>query len=85
VHDTEEVLWRTGNNIDPQRDVTFARGPADVLDHAAANKHVATKMGIDATRKWPEEGFGRPWPDDIAMTDEVKHRVDTIWKDLGLP
>ncbi|NQT19725.1 MAG: menaquinone biosynthesis decarboxylase [Planctomycetes bacterium] len=84
VHDVEEVMWRVGNNIDPRRDVTFVRGPADILDHAAATEHFGTKMGIDATRKWPEEGFDRPWPDDIVMTDEVKRKVDGLWKDLGI-
>jgi 4-hydroxy-3-polyprenylbenzoate decarboxylase len=43
-----------------------------------------SKMGIDATRKLPEEGFSRPWPPVIEMTPEVKARVDAIWGKLGL-
>jgi 4-hydroxy-3-polyprenylbenzoate decarboxylase len=41
-------------------------------------------MGIDATRKWKEEGFHRPWPDVIRMTPEVRQRVDELWKKAGL-
>ena len=41
-------------------------------------------MGVDATRKWPQEGFEREWPDEILMTEEVKRRVDALWPNLGL-
>jgi 4-hydroxy-3-polyprenylbenzoate decarboxylase len=41
-------------------------------------------MGIDATQKWPEEGFGRPWPKRIEMDPAVKKRVDEYWTSLGL-
>jgi 4-hydroxy-3-polyprenylbenzoate decarboxylase len=41
-------------------------------------------MGIDATRKWPAEGFARPWPDEIRMDDRTKALVDKKWKELGL-
>ncbi|MBM3476065.1 MAG: menaquinone biosynthesis decarboxylase [Armatimonadetes bacterium] len=84
VQDTSEVVWKVLNNIDPQRDVTFVQGPVDVLDHAAPQPTVGTKMGIDATRKWPEEGIRRPWPDEITMTEDVKRRIDEIWSSLGL-
>lgn len=79
VHDTSEVTWKVLNNIDPQRDITFVQGPVDVLDHAAPQPNVGSKMGIDATRKWPEEGFKRPWPDEIVMSEEVKKRIDELW------
>jgi 4-hydroxy-3-polyprenylbenzoate decarboxylase len=39
---------------------------------------------VDATRKWPEEGFTRPWPDVITMSDEVRRRVDELWRKAGL-
>ena len=42
------------------------------------------KLGIYATKTWPEEGHTRPWPDEIAMTDEVRARVDALWPRLGL-
>jgi len=84
VHDLGEVIWRLGNHIDPERDVCFVRGPADVLDHASPQPGFGSKMGIDATRKLPQEGHPRPWPDEIAMTPEVKRRVDELWQELGL-
>ncbi len=78
VQDPSEVVWRVGNNIDPKRDVTFSEGPADVLDHAADRPTLGTKIGIDATKKWPAEGFPREWPDTIEMTPEVKRRIDEL-------
>jgi len=84
VQDTAQVVWKALNNIDPQRDVTFVEGPVDVLNHASPQPNVGSKMGIDATRKWPEEGFQRPWPDEITMTEEVKDRIDQLWADLRL-
>ena len=41
-------------------------------------------MGIDATRKWPTEGFTRPWPDEIRMDEATQRRVDAMWKQLGI-
>jgi 4-hydroxy-3-polyprenylbenzoate decarboxylase len=41
-------------------------------------------MGIDATRKWKEEGFDRPWPEPITMDAETRHRVDEMWDQLGI-
>jgi 4-hydroxy-3-polyprenylbenzoate decarboxylase len=45
---------------------------------------LGSKMGVDATRKWPSEGFTRPWPDEIKMDPEVKKKIDALWKQLGL-
>jgi 4-hydroxy-3-polyprenylbenzoate decarboxylase len=79
-----EVLWKSLNNIDPERDVQFVLGPVDSLDHASRLPDFGSKMGIDATRKWKSEGFTRPWPNVIDMTVEVKQRVDILWKQAGL-
>lgn len=84
VQDVGEVAWKALNNIDPQRDIEFAMGPVDSLDHASRLPNFGSKMGIDATRKWPTEGFTRPWPDVIRMSPEVMKRVDTLWKKTGL-
>lgn len=84
VQNPGEVLWRTLANIDPERDITFVKGPVDVLDHASSGPAFGTKMGIDGTRKWPEEGFTREWPPVIRMTTDVKERVDAIWNKLGI-
>jgi 4-hydroxy-3-polyprenylbenzoate decarboxylase len=75
VHNTSEVLFRLCANTDPQRDCLFTRGPADVLDHATSQLGIGTKLGIDATRKLPGEGFQRPWPPLIKMDEDVKARV----------
>jgi len=84
VQNVGEVAWKALNNIDPQRDIEFVMGPVDSLDHASRLPNYGSKMGIDATRKWPTEGFTRPWPDVIRMSDEVKRRVDELWKKAGL-
>jgi 4-hydroxy-3-polyprenylbenzoate decarboxylase len=72
VHNTSEVLFRMCANTDPQRDAIFTKGPADVLDHATTEMASGSKMGLDATRKLPGEGFKRPWPPLIQMSSEVK-------------
>jgi 4-hydroxy-3-polyprenylbenzoate decarboxylase len=56
----------------------------DVLDHASRAFTYGSKMGIDATRKWKEEGFTREWPGLITMDDETRRRVDEIWPRLGI-
>ncbi len=84
VHDSSEVVWKALCAIDPERDVQFTLGPVDTLDHAARTQDFGSKMGIDATRKWPTEGFSRPWPDEIKMDSAVKARIDQLWKSLGL-
>ena len=84
VQNLSEVTWKALNNIDPERDIQFTMGPIDQLDHSSRLANYGSKMGIDATRKWPEEGFTRPWPDVIKMDEAVKQRVDAICKQLGL-
>jgi 4-hydroxy-3-polyprenylbenzoate decarboxylase len=84
VQNVREVAWKALNNIDPQRDIEFALGPVDSLDHSSRLPNFGSKMGIDATRKWPTEGFTRPWPGVIEMTPEVKKRVDELWKKSGM-
>src|SRR3954451_10342703 len=62
VQHYSEVLWKSLNNIDPQRDIEFVLGPVDSLDHSSRLPDFGSKMGIDATKKWKSEGFDRPWP-----------------------
>jgi len=82
--DYSEVAWKALNHIDPERDFEFVLGPTDILDHASRLPGLGSHVGIDATRKWPGEGFTRPWPDEIKMSPEIKAVVDRKWKDLGL-
>ncbi len=84
VQDIAEVVLRVTNNIDPERDIQFTMGPIDSLDHAARMPNYGSKMGIDATRKWPAEGFTRPWPEMLRMDPTTKAKVDAIWSKLGL-
>jgi 4-hydroxy-3-polyprenylbenzoate decarboxylase len=84
VQDIGEVTLKALNHIDPERDIQFTLGPVDSLDHAARLPNYGSKMGIDATRKWPSEGFTRPWPDEILMDEKTKALVDRKWKELGL-
>jgi 4-hydroxy-3-polyprenylbenzoate decarboxylase len=84
VQNVREVAWKALNNIDPQRDIEFVLGPVDSLDHASRLVNYGSKMGVDATRKWSSEGFARPWPGVIAMSPEVKARVDQLWRKSGL-
>jgi 4-hydroxy-3-polyprenylbenzoate decarboxylase len=84
VQDIAEVTLKVLNHIDPERDIQFTLGPVDSLDHASRLPNYGSKMGIDATRKWPSEGFTRPWPDEILMDEKTKALVDKKWKELGL-
>jgi 4-hydroxy-3-polyprenylbenzoate decarboxylase len=84
VHDPREVAWKAFNHIDPERDIQFTLGPVDQLEHASRLPSFGSKMGVDATTKWPSEGFSRPWPDEIKMDPEVKKKIDSIWSVLNL-
>jgi 4-hydroxy-3-polyprenylbenzoate decarboxylase len=84
VRDARQAWWVALNNIDPERDVMFTRGPIDVLDHSSRRFTFGSKMGIDATRKWPEEGFERNWPEVIEMDTSTRAAVDAMWSELGI-
>jgi 4-hydroxy-3-polyprenylbenzoate decarboxylase len=82
VKNPQEVWWFALNNIDPERDIRFTMGPVDDLDHAARGPAFGSKMGIDGTRKWPEEGVTRiqPWPGVVRMAPEVSERMAELWE-----
>ena len=84
VQDLGEVVLKAFNHIDPERDIQFTLGPVDSLDHASRLPNFGSKMGVDATRKWPTEGFTRPWPDEIVMDEATKAKVEKMWKELGI-
>jgi 4-hydroxy-3-polyprenylbenzoate decarboxylase len=84
VRNAAEVVWRALTAIDPERDIELVKGPVDELDFASRLPCFGSKMGIDATRKGPEEGFARRWPDPIEMSPEVRARVDRLWPALGI-
>ncbi len=84
ARDLSSVAWKVFNNIDAARDLVIVAGPLDALDHASPLPHYGHKLGIDATKKWKEEGHQREWPDDIVMTDYMKRLVDERWHEYGL-
>jgi 4-hydroxy-3-polyprenylbenzoate decarboxylase len=84
IQDAREVVWKALCAIDPERDIQFVLGPVDTLDHAARRQDFGSKMGIDATRKWVEEGFSGRWPDEIKMDPATERRVDEIWRHLRI-
>ncbi|MGA8275293.1 MAG: menaquinone biosynthesis decarboxylase [Thermoplasmata archaeon] len=65
VHDLHEVLYRVGLQADPERDLELSHGPVDQLSISNPIPNLGAKVGIDATRKRPEDGFPRPWPEEI--------------------
>jgi 4-hydroxy-3-polyprenylbenzoate decarboxylase len=84
TRDWKEVVWAITTRVDPARDTLIAENtPIDYLDFASPVTGLGSKMGIDATSKWPGE-TAREWGRPIAMDAEVKKRVDALWKDLKL-
>jgi 4-hydroxy-3-polyprenylbenzoate decarboxylase len=84
VRNWKEVVWAITTRVDPARDTLLVENtPIDTLDFASPVAGLGSKMGIDATHKWPAE-TSRTWGKAIAMSDAVRRRVDTLWKDLGL-
>lgn len=80
----EEVIWAMTTRVDPMRDTLLVDNtPIDYLDFASPVSGLGSKMGMDATNKWPGE-TSRAWGRPIAMSADVKGRVDKIWQDLGL-
>ena len=84
IRNWEDVIWAITTRMDPSRDtVLIENTPIDYLDFASPVSGLGSKMGMDATNKMPGE-TQREWGKPIAMTEEVKARVDAIWDELGL-
>ena len=83
LHEPSTVVWKLLNNVDPKRDMLFSEGPLDALDHSAPYPNFGGKMGVDATRKTREEGMGRPWPEEITMSEDIVQKVTQRWRDYG--
>jgi 4-hydroxy-3-polyprenylbenzoate decarboxylase len=78
VHDLSEVLYRVGLQADPERDLELVHGPVDQLSISNPVPNLGGKIGVDATRKRPDENFPRPWPDEIRMEPDVVARIDAL-------
>jgi len=84
IRDWKEVIWAITTRVDPMRDTTLVDNtPIDYLDFASPVSGLGSKMGIDATNKWPGE-TSREWGRAIEMDDETRKRIDRIWPELGL-
>jgi 4-hydroxy-3-polyprenylbenzoate decarboxylase len=84
VHDYREVAFRAFGNVDYLHDIVVSEGPVDHLDHSSYHQFFGGKLGIDATRKLPTEGYLRDWPDPLVMDARVVSKVDERWKEYGL-
>ncbi len=84
IRNWEDVIWAMTTRMDPSRDATLVDNtPIDYLDFASPVSGLGSKMGLDATNKWPGE-TDREWGVPISMSDEVKKKVDEMWDELGL-
>ncbi|HEY9148905.1 MAG TPA: 3-octaprenyl-4-hydroxybenzoate decarboxylase, partial [Gammaproteobacteria bacterium] len=84
TRDWQDVIWAMTTRMDPVRDTTMLQNtPIDYLDFASPVSGLGSKMGLDATNKWPGE-TEREWGEPIAMDAAVKQRIDEIWKELGI-
>ncbi len=78
------VALKVFNNIDARRDLVLSDGPLDALDHSSPLPRYGTRLGVDGTRKGPDEGHPRPWPESIAMSPGIVELVDRRWKEYGI-
>ena len=84
VRDWNDVIWAMTTRMDPARDTTMIENtPIDYLDFASPVSGLGSKIGFDATNKWPGETT-REWGEPITMSETVKQRVDDIWEELGI-
>lgn len=84
ARDWKDVIWAMTTRMDPGRDtVVVDNTPIDYLDFASPVSGLGSKIGFDATNKWPGE-TSREWGKPIAMSDKVKQRIDQIWDELDI-
>ena len=84
VHDEQDVLFHLFSNCDPQRDTEIVHGPVDILDHASPEMGAGSKIGFDATAKWPAEGKVRAWPTELSFDEATRQLIDRRWREYGL-
>jgi len=84
VQDIGQVLWRIGNNVEPERDVFFTKGPVSFLNPGTGSTGYGTKLAMDCTRKFKEEGLADHWPEDMKVSEEVRNKINRIWSRLGI-
>ncbi|MEM1103058.1 MAG: UbiD family decarboxylase [Pseudomonadota bacterium] len=84
ARDWKDVMWAISTRMDPARDVTLIENtPIDYLDFASPESGLGSKIGLDATNKWPPE-TKREWGEKLAMSEDIVRKVDEMWERLGL-
>ena len=84
IRDWKDVIWAITKRVDPTRDTLLADNtPIDYLDLSSLVSGLGSKMGLDATNKWPGE-TSREWGRPLTMSTEVTAKVEPIWQTLGL-
>ncbi|MDF1779663.1 MAG: 4-hydroxy-3-polyprenylbenzoate decarboxylase [Alcanivoracaceae bacterium] len=84
ARDWKDVIWAMTTRMDPSRDTTIIENtPIDYLDFASPVAGLGSKMGFDATNKWPGETT-REWGTPIEMDEKIKQRIDALWDSLGI-
>src|SRR3546814_3064278 len=79
ARDWKDVMWEISTKMDPARDITVVEGtPIDYLDFASSEDGLGSKIGLDATDKWPPE-TKRAWGREIRMDEAVIERIDRLW------
>jgi 4-hydroxy-3-polyprenylbenzoate decarboxylase len=85
ARDWKDVIWAMSTRMDPARDTTTIENtPIDYLDFASPDSGLGSKIGFDATNKWPPE-TRREWGEKLRMDDDVVAEVDRKWAEMGLP
>jgi len=84
VQNISEVAWRVFNHIEPARSLVIQDGAVDTLVHSSPFSGYGSKIGIDATVPWLEEGQNRTWPEEIKMEEKIKQLVSKKWKSYDL-
>jgi 4-hydroxy-3-polyprenylbenzoate decarboxylase len=85
VQQEDHVWFAVGANVDSSRDVVMSDGPTHLDDHTTAIPGVGCKIGIDATRKTPEEVGHRQMPNPLTIPVEIALRLKERWSEFGLP
>lgn len=85
ARDWKDVMWALSTRMDPARDITMIENtPIDYLDFASPVSGLGSKVGLDATNKWPPE-TNREWGEQIRMDQDIVDKIDRLWPELGLP
>ena len=85
ARDWKDVMWALSTRMDPARDITMIENtPIDYLDFASPVSGLGSKIGLDATNKWPPE-TNREWGEQIRMDRDIVDKIDRLWPELGLP